>query len=302
MATIAVQRGHCFRTKGATGGLDEQKYAAEVGARLTWKLAELGHDVHLLAADDPVPSGLDVFVALHTDGSANTTRVGASVGWNTDGGRRLAAAWKRAWQRAGYRSGFLADNYTVDLAGYYGFRRSDAPLEFLAEHGHHSNPAEHDWLHSHYDAAADAHVAAIGELVGHPRPPGAIVSDPTPTTTAVDAAIVFDSFGAIGALTVDANGGVFTEGVARYFGSLPELGVVPNAPIVSLVAVGIAGYYLIGADGGIFAFGKVPEIQPYTPLFAEYRNKVRHIVRGFGLGTGLVLVSNLGERYTRTPA
>lgn len=302
MADIAIQRGHCFRTTGATGGRGEQKFAAEVGARLTWKLAELGHRVHLLTADEAVPSGLDVFIALHTDGSSNANRVGASVGWNTDGGRRLAAAWKRAWQRAGYGSGFLPDNYTIDLARYYGFGRSDARFEFLAEHGHHSNPAEYDWLHAHYDAAADAHVAAIGELVGHPRPPGAIVSDPTPTTTAVDAALVFDSFGAPGAITVDAGGGVFTEGVARYFGSLPELGVKPNAPIVSVVVVGLAGYYLIGADGGIFAFGAVPEIQPYTPLFAEYRAGARHIVRAFGLGTGIVMVSNLGERYTRTPA
>lgn len=300
MGTVAIQRGHCFRTSGATGGRDEQRFTDEVGRRLAWRLGELGHRVHLLTADQAVPRGLDVFVALHTDGNVNPAKRGASVGYNTDGGRRLAAAWKRAWQRAGFASGFLPDNYTAALRGYYGFGLSDARFEFLAEHGHHSNPAEYDWLHSHYDEAAAAHVAAIGELVGHPRPPGDTVSDPTPTTTAVDAVLVFDQGGGMGVLTVDARGGVYTEGSAVYHGSLPELGLIPNGPVVSIVPRGLDGYYIVGADGGVFAFGNVPAIQPYTPLFDQYRIGARRIVRAFGLGDVLILVSNLGERYTLT--
>lgn len=303
MAVIAIHRGHCFRTSGATGGRDEQRLANEVGTRLQLGLVRLGHKVHLLSADQAVPGGLDVFVALHTDGVAKTATVdpqrkhGASVGYNTAGGAKLAAAWKRHHQLAGFRWGFLPDNYTAGLRGYYGFGRSDARFEFLAEHGMHSNNEEHAWMHSNYDLLARTHIAAIGEMVGHPKPPGDVVSDPTPTSTAVSATIVFSPDGGMGAFTVDALGGVFTEGVAVYRGSLPEMGVRPNGPIIGIIAWGTEGYTLLGADGGVYNFGSAPAILPYSPLFEQYRAGARRIVDAFGLGSSIITVSNLGERY-----
>jgi len=65
-----------------------------------------------------------------------------------------------------------------------------------------------------------------------------------------------------GAWYVAADGGVFADGAAggaapEFFGSLPGLGVVPNAPIVGMAATpDDEGYWLVGADGGVFAFGK----------------------------------------------
>ncbi len=59
-----------------------------------------------------------------------------------------------------------------------------------------------------------------------------------------------------GYILVGTDGGVFTFGEALYFGSLPELGVVPNKPIVAAaVTPSGGGYWLAAADGGIFAFG-----------------------------------------------
>jgi hypothetical protein len=59
-----------------------------------------------------------------------------------------------------------------------------------------------------------------------------------------------------GYILVGADGGVFTFGEALYFGSLPELGVVPNKPIVAAaVTPSGGGYWLAAADGGVFAFG-----------------------------------------------
>jgi len=53
-----------------------------------------------------------------------------------------------------------------------------------------------------------------------------------------------------------SDGGVFAFGDALYFGSLPELHVTPNQPIVGIESSSdCGGYYLLGADGGIFAFG-----------------------------------------------
>ena len=55
------------------------------------------------------------------------------------------------------------------------------------------------------------------------------------------------------------NGSVYTFGDAGAFGSLPGIGVSPAHPVIGLVPTSDdAGYWLIGSDGGIFAFGDAP--------------------------------------------
>ncbi|MGD0381183.1 MAG: hypothetical protein ABSC30_14495 [Acidimicrobiales bacterium] len=64
---------------------------------------------------------------------------------------------------------------------------------------------------------------------------------------------------------VGIDGGVFAPEVltgqglispSPFFGSLPGLGVVPAAPIIGIGATPDGdGYWLVGADGGVFAFG-----------------------------------------------
>ncbi len=64
---------------------------------------------------------------------------------------------------------------------------------------------------------------------------------------------------------VGIDGGVFAPEVlttqalvspSPFFGSLPGLGIVPVAPIVGIAATPDGdGYWLVGADGGVFAFG-----------------------------------------------
>lgn len=166
---ITIQQGHCFRTSGATGTVREQEFAAAVGTRLATQLRNRGHRVALIGADETVPAG-DVFVALHTDGAANPDRRGASVGYPagpTEG--RLARAWKAAHQLHGFPGGFLPDNYTSALRNYYGFGRADGYMhEFLAEHGTTTNRSDRDWLFANLDRCVQAHVDAIGAIVGHP--------------------------------------------------------------------------------------------------------------------------------------
>ena len=51
-----------------------------------------------------------------------------------------------------------------------------------------------------------------------------------------------------------ADGGVFSYGDAKFFGSMAGLPL--NKPIVGIVSTADGnGYWLIGADGGVFAFG-----------------------------------------------
>ncbi len=65
---------------------------------------------------------------------------------------------------------------------------------------------------------------------------------------------------------VASDGGIFTFGDGAFFGSIPGLGIAPagtpgaarklNAPIVGMVpSADGGGYFMVGADGGVFAFG-----------------------------------------------
>ena len=53
-----------------------------------------------------------------------------------------------------------------------------------------------------------------------------------------------------------AGGGIYSFGDAHFYGSLPQAGVTPAAPVVGIAATSDGGgYWLVGSDGGIFAFG-----------------------------------------------
>ncbi len=49
---------------------------------------------------------------------------------------------------------------------------------------------------------------------------------------------------------------MFAFGTAKFYGSLPSEGIKPSKPIVGMVAAPTGkGYWLVGADGGVYAFG-----------------------------------------------
>ncbi len=61
----------------------------------------------------------------------------------------------------------------------------------------------------------------------------------------------------VGYWTAGSDGGVFTFGIAPFYGSMGN--AHPNAPIVAMTATpSHHGYWLIGRDGGVFAFGDAP--------------------------------------------
>ncbi len=62
---------------------------------------------------------------------------------------------------------------------------------------------------------------------------------------------------------VGADGGVFvfnSDGIrGGFYGSLPSLGILPNAPVVGIVpTLSDKGYFLVAKDGGVFSFGTAP--------------------------------------------
>lgn len=125
-------------------------------------------------------------------------------------------------------------------------------------------------------------LAGVRPAVQHARFPNAVAGALVPTG---------------GSWVAGADGGVAAFG-APFFGSLPALGVHPNAPIVAIVPAGPGGYWLVGRDGGIFAFGTAPAVTPYAPLVdVEYARGDRAIV-GAQLHDGvLTLIADDGATY-----
>lgn len=94
-----------------------------------------------------------------------------------------------------------------------------------------------------------------------------------PTSSSFDA--IVPAPGGHGYWLAQANGSVDSYGAADFFGSLPGLGVSPNAPISAMAATPDGkGYWLAGADGAVYAFGdarflgSLPGIgvDPYGPI------------------------------------
>lgn len=52
-----------------------------------------------------------------------------------------------------------------------------------------------------------------------------------------------------------ADGGVFTFGDAKFFGSIPQSNIKLNRPVVDIISYDANGYALIAEDGGVFCFG-----------------------------------------------
>jgi hypothetical protein len=122
-----------------------------------------------------------------------------------------------------------------------------------------------------------ATVAAVGTgvvdpLAGQPCAPprtvdtvGAVILQPASVVGLISGITVARNGGNVWAVGDD--GGVFASQIlgmngspelplAPFYGSLPSLGVTPAAPIVGISATSDGrGYWLVGADGGVFAFG-----------------------------------------------
>lgn len=123
MPILVVQRGHCYRTAGATGTEGEQSYATLVANECVRLLnGQNGWSVVTTLADENRYAG-SAFVGVHCDGSTNSTARGASVGYRTPEGQALGQAWKTAYYTLGWPT-FRPDNYTAALSGYYGVRNA----------------------------------------------------------------------------------------------------------------------------------------------------------------------------------
>jgi hypothetical protein len=105
---------------------------------------------------------------------------------------------------------------------------------------------------------------------------------------------------------VASDGGIFSFGDTQFYGSIPGLGLSPagtpgphalNAPIVGAVpsADGL-GYFMVGSDGGVFAFGDA-KFEGSCPALVGGCVGVAVAVAPDASGNGYWLVTNVGHVY-----
>lgn len=177
MGLVVVQRGHCFRTSGATGAPGEQEFTKAAADRAAFHLRTVGHQVRIINADVPDADYRgDLFVAIHYDSAENPAARGASVGYQTPEGNQFAWAWKRRYVELGWPTGvFKPDNYTAKLHNYYGVRNAVEQgnrRAFIAEAGFHSNPADAALLAAPEgpDRVGRSIALAVVDMIGDPTP------------------------------------------------------------------------------------------------------------------------------------
>jgi hypothetical protein len=104
---------------------------------------------------------------------------------------------------------------------------------------------------------------------------------------------------------VASDGGVFSFGDANYYGSIPGLGIAPVdspnphrliGPITGIVPSADGnGYYLVGADGGVFTFGDA-KFEGSCYSIGGCSSGVTAMVTDAS-GNGYWLVTNMGAVY-----
>ncbi len=100
-----------------------------------------------------------------------------------------------------------------------------------------------------------------------------------------------------GVLACRSDGGVFAYDGARFYQSLPSLGVTPSAPVVGICSTPSGnGYWLVDQNGDAYAFGDAPYLGPLPTYQSTWgiRGNVTGIVRGTAAGVSYTLVADLG--------
>lgn len=169
MKTILVQAGHLaprqpgHESQTGTGG--EIDLVTRIRDQLVSLLAADGRFT-VLAMPGYIPHGIkcDAALFLHADGSVNPATSGYTFGYPAGYAvnKKLADLIDKRFRQIPHPAKRGRDNYTRDLAGYYGFGTVDTPgPEVLVEHGFLTNPQERAWLTTHTHQLANAQYLAL---------------------------------------------------------------------------------------------------------------------------------------------
>jgi hypothetical protein len=112
--------------------------------------------------------------------------------------------------------------------------------------------------------------------------------------------------GDLGYWLVASDGGIFSFGDAGFYGSIPGLDIAPagsglphslNAPIVGMVPSSDGGgYFMVGADGGVFTFGDA-KFEGSCPALGGCAGGAAVAVMPDATGNGYWVVTAGGDVY-----
>ena len=133
--TVLLQAGHEGRTHGnigsVQGALKEVNWNTKVTRMVEKELRKHNIDVTRVGAKIPI-SNTRIAIAIHFDGSNRPCSTGASIGYDVNhiNAKNLARDWKRRY-RGYFPFKWHHDNFTKNLADYYGFSRVNSEKGFL---------------------------------------------------------------------------------------------------------------------------------------------------------------------------
>ncbi len=133
--TVLLQAGHEGRTKGNIGSihghLKEVDWNIAVTKEVEKELKKQNIDVTRVGANIPATNAR-IAIAIHFDGSVHPCSTGASIGYDNNHmkSKELAESWKDVY-REYFPFKWHKDNFTENLAEYYGFNRVNSEKGFL---------------------------------------------------------------------------------------------------------------------------------------------------------------------------
>ena len=145
---VVVQAGHEGRVDGNTGAvsgkLQEVKWNIIVADEVAKQLKKWDIEVKRVPADTKLIKA-KIAVAIHFDGSIKKCSSGASIGYSNEASKEFAKRWKKAYSHY-FTFNWQDDNFTRNLANYYGYYYIRADKFLVLELGEITCKKQTKWL------------------------------------------------------------------------------------------------------------------------------------------------------------
>ena len=158
---VVIQAGHEGRVVGNTGAVSGKVQEVEwniiVANEVAKQLKKWDIQVKRVPADTKLIKA-KIAVAIHFDGTNKKCRSGASIGYKDEESKEFAKRWKRAYSHY-FPFGWREDNFTRNLANYYGYYYIRANKFLVIELGEITCKKQVKWL--------KPRLKKIGELIAY---------------------------------------------------------------------------------------------------------------------------------------
>ena len=159
--TVVIQAGHEGRNSGNTGAtsgnIQEVKWNIIVANEVAKQLKKWDINVKRVPADTKLIKA-KIAVAIHFDGSSKKCSSGASIGYKNRASKEFAKRWRNIYGNY-FPFGWQQDNFTKNLANYYGYYYIRADKFLVLELGEITCKKQTKWL--------KPRLKKIGELIAY---------------------------------------------------------------------------------------------------------------------------------------